>query len=287
MGFTDFLVQASHHDSRILGPIQRNLRRTGAGKKWQDGAGRLFEMGGKTMSEQIEALPTHKLVSCPQCGEQFHRAIVWWDGREIMADRGCLCDGCEATREAAAAAADARSVHLARWREIVPDDYHRATVEDVPTALRLCLEWRPAEGCRRMGIVGDAGKGKTMVVALLVKDFLTQFQWTNGFAARSIYTKAVTADETERKAASKAWLRLVETPLLVLDDVDKGNFTEAWASALFDLLESRNGKQLSTIWTANLGPGRLAAKIGRCGDPEMANAIERRLCMGAKLIHAK
>lgn len=239
-------------------------------------------MGGKGMSER----PTTKLVSCPQCGESFHRAIVYWDGREIMAERGCLCDDCESVRAAAVAAADARAAHLERWRSRVPDDYHRAAPERVSDAIRPILEWKPADGCRRLGISGPPGAGKTMAVALVVRDLLMPFQWTNGFAARSLYTKAVTSEQEERRAAGRAWMRLVETPLLVLDDVDKGNFTESWAPALFDLLESRNNQRLPTIWTANLGPGALAAKIGkRCGDQDMADAIERRLCQGAKLIY--
>lgn len=231
----------------------------------------------------MSARPTTKLVSCPECSASFERAIVWFDGREIMADRGCLCDECESKRAAAIAALTAREKHLELWLHRTPDDYHRAAVERVCPSLRPALEWRPVDGCCRLGLWGVPGGGKSMAAALVVKDAGIPFRWTNGFAARATYNAAVTGEGESRRKAAASWLNLLEAPLLVLDDADKGNFTEAWASALFDLMEARNGACLPTIWTSNNGPGGLAKKMGKCGDPDLAASIERRLCGGAKL----
>ena len=233
--------------------------------------------------------PTHKTVSCPECAAPFDRAIVWFGDREFMADRGCLCDRCESSRQQAVAAADAESRHLALWARRVPEDYHRASVAEVASWAIPALNWAPSEGRRRLGLHGTPGSGKSMAVALVVKTLRIPFRWTNGFAARSIYNLAVSGEDPEkRRTAAMKWERLTNCDLLVLDDVDKGNFTEAWAGALFDLLEFRNGARLPTIWTANLGPGPLARKIGdKCKDQEQADAIERRLCGGALLISTK
>lgn len=237
------------------------------------------------MSENPSQRPTHKTVACPECGAQFQREIVWFGDREFLAQRGCLCDACEATRSAAVAAVDAEQRFLTLWRNRLPEDYLRCDADKVHEKLRPALQWAPAEGCRRLGLCGTPGTGKSMAVALVLKTLRTPFRWTNGFAARALYNAAVmTEDAEKRREAVRQWERICEAELLVLDDVDKGNFTEAWCGALFDLLESRNGRKLPTVWTANLQPGQLCKKFAKCGDAEQADAIERRLCQGALIL---
>lgn len=230
--------------------------------------------------------PTIKTVACPECGASVSRTIIWFGDREFQADRGCLCDACEEKRVSAVATVTAREKHLEQWKQRAPDDYRRAAAEQVSIPLRPALDWRPMEGCRRLGLWGAPGSGKSMAAALVVRDAGLPFRWTNGFAARGLYNSAVSSDDPEkRREDSRLWQRLMSAPLLVLDDVDKSNFTEAWASALFDLLEHRNSNCLATIWTANYGPGGLAQKFSKCGDIELAQAIERRLCSGALIIN--
>lgn len=231
--------------------------------------------------------PRMKTVKCPECSCEFERPVVIYDSREVMADRGCLCDACESKRSAAVQAVSERERHLALWKARVPEDYHRADAEKVHSSMARALDWIPASGCRRLGIHGAPGCGKSMAMAATLRGMGMPFSWTNGFAIRSIYNQAVSGTDDERIEAGKRWRRFRSTPLLVLDDVDKGNFTEAWAGALFDLLEHRNSSCLATAWTSNLGPGQIAKKIAlKSFDEEQAQAIERRLCDGALLIHA-
>jgi hypothetical protein len=230
--------------------------------------------------------PKTKTVACPQCGVMVERAIIWFGEREILANTGCLCGECATVQKNAVAAQGEAERHLARWVSRVPEDYHRARVDRVAKELRPALKWEPTEGQRRLGIVGPVKAGKTMTAALVVKNLGLAFCWTNGFAGKALYTVATAGEGDERRIAAGTWLRWQDTPLLVLDDVDKGNPTEAWASALFALLERRNAHCLPTIWTANHGPGALARKLKKCGDAELADAIERRLCGGALIVTA-
>lgn len=230
---------------------------------------------------------TTKTVNCPQCQSPFERPVVIFNGREILADRGCLCDTCEETRKSAILSIETKSKFLAHWERRVPEDYHYPEVSRVSVPYRPALAWRPDVANRKLGIAGPPGTGKSMVAALVSKRLEKFLRWVNGFSARATYNKSVTGEGNARKEAEAAWDDLLRIDVLVLDDVDKGTFTEAWASALFELLEQRNSTRKITIWTANHLPGQLSAKFtGQHGDKDLANAIERRLCQAATIITA-
>lgn len=233
----------------------------------------------------MTAAPT-RTITCPKCGTVFEDPVVMFEGREILAARACLCDACTAARSAAGTAESAAARHLALWRSRTPAEYQSAVRARVPADFAPALLWKPGPDSLRLGIWGPPQAGKTMTVSLLLKSLQIPFRWANGAAARTLYNKSVSSDgsqETRRKAA-EVWMQYVNAPLLFLDDVDKANFTDAWAPTLYELLEGRNSRLLPTIWTSNLGPGQIALKIGRkCGDQEQADAIERRLMEGAAI----
>ncbi len=233
-----------------------------------------------TTTEETRTAP------CPTCGVPVARPVVLWGGREILSFIPCLCDACDAEASARSAALDAIAQFAAYCDKRIPADYHRAVRAKVPDSLRPVLEWRPSSIESRLGITGAPGLGKSMAVALLVRAIGRKFVWLTGFEAKAIYTRAVTAEGEERKLAAAQWLQLSTVDLLILDDIDKGNCTEAWANALYELIECRNSHLRPFIWTANHHPGPkgLAGKFARCGDRNLADAIERRLCGGARVV---
>jgi DNA replication protein DnaC len=76
--------------------------------------------------------------------------------------------------------------------------------------------------------------------------------------------------------------------VLAIDDLSQPKFTEAFASALFDLLEHRNSHRLAVLWTSQKSLPDLRSKIAeQCEDRDQADAISRRLIQdGLKLDHA-
>ncbi len=226
-----------------------------------------------------------RTAPCPFCTVPVTRVVVRWGEREILAETPCLCDECDAVARLQKAAQTAAERRQAYCDKHIPADYHRAIAGKVPAALRPLLHWRPTATETRLGITGSPGVGKSFAVALLVRALERKFVWLTGFAAKALYTRAVTSEDEERKPAAAQWLQLATVDLLVLDDIDKGNMTEAWANALYELLETRVSKLRPFIWTANHHPGPkgLAGKFAKCGDRNLADAIERRLCEGAKV----
>ncbi len=248
-------------------------------------------------------IPDSPLRNCGSCGKSFDVSLTdeWRTMgmlRKLMsgADSAFECPECKASREAAEEerkqrAHDERRRARARekWPKRVPPDYQRADEAKIPPALRPALSWAPAGEILRLGIYGPPGTGKSMVLALLLRKLEIPFRWVNGFAARSLYIEFATSNQRQDWSGeddSADWDTLMNEDLLVLDDIDKGNFTDSWASALFDLLETRNSLRRPVIWTANHGPGGLAAKFAKCGDQDLADSLERRLCSGALLIKA-
>lgn len=116
-------------------------------------------------------------------------------------------------------------------------------------------------------LTGSPGLGKT---------FLAVCAWRS--IARLTPTKVATIgmfiDETEfasrwRKAhardsepsADDLLDQVADAPLLFIDDLGKVKNTEAWAAALFYLINHRVTKQLPTFMTSNLAPEALATRL--------------------------
>ncbi len=231
---------------------------------------------------------THRTAPCPICGTPVSRLRVFFWERELYADCACLCPACDDARAKEEASRKAACSFWAHWEKHVPNDYQRATADQVPRCFSGALSWRPAPGQKGVGIYGPSGTGKSHTLALLVFALETPFRWVTGARMRQLAIDAATMEGAARDDARKDLAALRDVPLLVIDDLAEVKFTEAWADKLFEILEYRNSTGRLTMWTAQHGPGQLAAKIsgGKDVDPGTGSAIERRLCQHHALFRA-
>jgi DNA replication protein DnaC len=83
----------------------------------------------------------------------------------------------------------------------------------------------------------------------------------------------------DREGARRRWEHAMTVPVLALDDVSQGKMTESWSSSLFDLLETRLGNRLPTVWSSQITLPEIRDKIicQNGGDTAQAEAISRRL----------
>lgn len=97
-----------------------------------------------------------------------------------------------------------------------------------------------------------------------------------------------TLDGHERENARAALGQLRDVRPLIIDDIAEVRFTEAWAGKLLEILEYRNSTSRLTCWTAQHGPGQVAAKIcaSKAVDQGAGQAMERRLCQNHALFPA-
>lgn len=220
----------------------------------------------------------YTIVACPLCQTPVERERVMFDGVELFRGVPCLCPTCDQAKQREAEEKRLANTFRGQWAKQVPEDYQDAVPEKVRRCYAKALDWKPTPRQKGVGIYGPSGTGKTHAMALLVLALETPFRWIAGARFRQIAIDAATMDGGAKEDARKELATMRDIPLLVIDDLAEVKFTEAWADKLFEILEYRNSTRRLTMWTAQHGPGQLAAKVSSGGvDRGTGEAIERRL----------
>ena len=231
-----------------------------------------------------------KTAPCPHC-KTPHTFEVCDNLSDIVRFTAVpLCDDCGVAQAATWHLNEKRQSWQRRFDAGVPDGYQTATEEGVITRRHYirALTWRASDHHGGLGLVGPSDAGKSSAIACRLRTLEEPFLWWTSTQAREAAFQAATAQH-DREGARRQWEVGGKIPILVLDDVSQATFTQAWSSRLFDLLETRMKDGLPTLWTSQLAPADLRAKIVRQngGDEEQAKAISRRLCKHSLVIHAQ
>lgn len=221
-----------------------------------------------------------KTGQCPKCGNE-----VEFEPIDFLPKIVPLCDGCELHQSETWAINQRREI----WRRLyvarLPAGYVKSAPGKVGQFFRPALGWTPGGYHGGLGLIGEAGAGKSSAMACLLWTLERPFLWWSGTEARDAAIEAATADK-DRDGANRRWEHAMRIPLLVLDDISQGRLTEAWSSKLFDLLETRLGGGLPTLWTSQISIAELKAKIIRQNgqDSAQAEAITRRMAQHSLIL---
>jgi hypothetical protein len=225
-------------------------------------------------------ISTTRTTTCAMCGASFEQTRFFVLGQERFANAArCLCSPCTLAYERQQAAEKAEREWQRMLAARLPSDYHRATVPNVPPCYARALTWDDRHARGGIGLIGQAGSGKSCALACLIMLRHQAFLWWSGTEARDAAIDAQVAQREIRADCRAKWEHAMRVPLLVLDDVSQGKMTEGWSSSLFDLLETRLSRSCPVLWTSQIGMPHLRAKIARQngGDDAQADAITRRL----------
>lgn len=233
-----------------------------------------------------------KRAACDGCGQDFFYEPILFYGRDLAAMLNRHCDHCKDL-------ADAQAAKLEKERVM---EQRRATVlatldpEMLPVTLDplgtdpthpdfnrqmwdLVRKWRPGPHGSWIALVGPAGACKTRCLALLAEKIImagNRLTWTSAMKLHREVTLNIR--DRNKNIAANARDHLEEcrtTPWLVLDDLGNNEWTPAFESQLFTILDYRKNNRLPIAYSSNAHPEEFhgsitsvnpAALIGRLLD---------------------
>ena len=210
-------------------------------------------------------------LTCFKCGKQVTIITTF-----AVAQHRKYCDPCGTAIEAERAETERQRLQAQReaaWRHIQPPLYRDTNIDDprlhseIVTAAK---QWNPSDDGRGLLFSSRrSGIGKTRCMFwTLQRYFMQDYEYslmavTHG--ALCEFMRAAAMGEIQRhdcvgggRDAAKKYHR---PSILFIDDFRRGKFTDFQNSELFELLEHRTAKGLSTCITTNYSAGDLAAKF--------------------------
>lgn len=193
-----------------------------------------------------------------------------------------VCDACMTVREAKHhdEVKRAKSAKLDfAWKQSCPPLY-RQTDWKHPGLSPACCEhahtwWAKSDGIG-LGFYGPSGRGKTRAMwEILRRHHFTgrKFLAVSAQKIQSAVSDYHADTYSERNAARKLISDCKVVGILFIDDLGKERTSQAVASVLHDILETRFSHKRPLLWTSELAGEELAQKLGE----NYANGLIRRI----------
>lgn len=208
--------------------------------------------------------------ACPHCGKPLKTVSVTVFGKTLE-DMPCACECGDSTRKADSGLEKAPTN---------AERYMRAGIGAEYRGRRMpCAEYVQAvKDGRNVFITGGNGSGKSTLAASVAMEFIDRGAKVR-FVNAAIEAQAIKSGFGSYGADASE--RMMKVPVLVLDDLGKGNPTEWEATLWYSVAEARNAGGLPTIVTSNYDGGDLVKRLAAGRDDSTARAIVSRLRGGA------
>lgn len=159
-------------------------------------------------------------------------------------------------------------------RSGVPRRFYGAKLDHCNTKVRQWFrDFERGEGSWLI-LSGDNGTGKTHQACACLLEAAKQnqvyFTTMNGFMTKLQNTFGTS------ESAERVLYHYQNSPLLVVDELEKFKATEWSAAQMFELFNSRHARQKATIITTNLTPDRLFMALSKAAGEELAASLLSR-----------
>jgi len=204
--------------------------------------------------------PQTRRIECMDCGASFDVPVYGGGTRFLNALRG-VCDLCGAKRtmdkrrEDAAFAVKARFCAAMRLGDL-PPAFRKARLANSDPMIEACNSEayryaRKWDGKRWLYFEGPPGTGKTFLAMCLLVPHFVAGKSVVVLTARRILKTADRFDE-----GRGAWDRWCSADYLLLDDIDKAEWTARRLESLWELFDARRSGGLATLITSNVSLGK-------------------------------
>lgn len=224
-------------------------------------------------------------TTCHTCHAAFPYEPILCFGRDLAAHLNKECPSC--LRDAEKARHEEREedrmqqIYQTLCSTLPPDlrETDEAHAEFNQPLWSAVKRWHPTAEQRSLGIIGPAARCKTRVLALLARRVIssgTRIAWTSAVRLKDA---AHDRQSREREISSLAREHLrdcLTAPWLFLDDLGKNEWTGAFESQLFQILDHRVNHHLPTAWTSNEHPEAFLPVISRMNaSPIIGRLLDR------------
>lgn len=246
---------------------------------------------------------TKTTKNCVRCSCQFCYEPWMVNGEELIERNHCDdCSEIEDREAQARADAKRKSEEVEKavkyWEDICPSRFLESDVnhpEFRRSLLTKALEWKPTAEKPWLGIVGKKGSCKTRIALMRMKEgmmdlneippsvYRNSSQSMGGnmvtprapmFITAYEFAEAVQSKFGDKQSEVKSFLnQVMNSWLLVFDDIGKARSTPAVVAGLFAMIDHRYAHNLPTIWTANSTPEEFCEGM----PPDVAGPLVRRL----------
>jgi DNA replication protein DnaC len=207
--------------------------------------------------------PETATCPCASCGTPVTYECIWIAGMDFGRTLNQHCDACAARIDAEVEAQmrqSRREEREAKVRAMLPPDLLE-TDENHPDfnrpLWRAVSAWRPSPEAFWLGLVGPAGRCKTRCLALAAKASILRGNRVVWTTANRLLEAAHDRSNKDRQIATMAREHLADclhAGVLVLDDLGKNEWTNAFESQFFQILDHRKNHKLPLLFSSNAHP---------------------------------
>lgn len=224
-------------------------------------------------------------TACRECGQAIFYEPILIAGIDFGRQLHLCCEDCQQRLDEDQARAEREKVRLERLGmvgSLLPPDLLATDTAHPEFNLGLwnvVQDWRPSREAFWLGLVGPAGKCKTRCLALRARRAIMggiRLTWTT---ANRLLEAAHDRNSRERAIATAAREHLAEclhAGWLVIDDLGKNEWSNAFESQFFQILDHRKNHRLPILFSSNAHPEQFSMVLSDLNrEPIIGRLLDR------------